>query len=194
MRIYTDGRMVVRIRRILDKRASLSPAKLRAFDERIWAEAVRDFSRAGIRLDTSAVAEGEIRLLPSGKPLFIGLERGLVNLMLTNRVPLHWQRGRGVAGVSAVQDGCHLAVVALDDAHPHRIPFVAVNTCVHELLHVLLLDIAESRPKGFTGQMRELRIDTYATRLWLFGDGAAIRAAAESYAARVQSASRKGRQ
>ena len=78
-------------------------------------------------------------------------------------------------------------MVALDYAHGHQIPFLAVNTCVHELLHVLLQDIFEVHPKGLPGYEREFRIDWYATRLWLFHDGAAIRKSAQTYLDRLRS-------
>ena len=86
-----------------------------------------------------------------------------------------------MTGVSTQYDGYHISMIALDYAHGHQIPFLAVNTCVHELLHVLLEDIFEVHPKGLAGYERESRIDWYATRLWLFHDGAGIRTAAQAY-------------
>ena len=83
-------------------------------------------------------------------------------------------------------------MVALDHAHGHQIPLLSVNTCVHELLHALLHDIFERRPDGLLGEARELRIDWYATRLWLFHDGAAIRRAAQAYVERLRSAAGPG--
>jgi hypothetical protein len=77
-------------------------------------------------------------------------------------------------------------MVALNYAHCHQIPLLSVNTCVHELLHVLLNDIVESRPHGLPGEMREFRIDWLATRLWLFHDGGTIREAARTYAGRLR--------
>jgi hypothetical protein len=105
--------------------------------------------------------------------------------VLTAEVPLAWARGRGIAGVTTLYEGHHVCLLALNHAHTHRIPFVAVNTCVHELLHALTQDIFESRPKGFEAQRREFRIDRLATQLWLFHDGAEIRKAAETYLKRL---------
>jgi len=68
-----------------------------------------------------------------------------------------------------------------------RLPFFSLNTCVHELLHVLLHDIFQPRPKGLQGEGREFRVDLYATRLWLFHDGIMIRKAAQAYLNRIQS-------
>jgi hypothetical protein len=78
-------------------------------------------------------------------------------------------------------------VIAIRYAHDHRIPFLSVNTCVHDLLHAILEDIFVRRPNRLQIDGRELRIDWYATRLWRFHDGAAIRRSAQSYLARLQS-------
>jgi hypothetical protein len=78
-------------------------------------------------------------------------------------------------------------VIALRYAHGHQAPFLSVNTCVHELLHVLLGDIFEDRPAGLAGHRRELRVDWHATRMWLFHDGGAVRSATEAYLERRQS-------
>jgi hypothetical protein len=78
-------------------------------------------------------------------------------------------------------------MVALRYAHGNQIPFLSVNTCVHELLHVLLQDILISRLKWFQGGGHELRIDWYATWLWLFHDGATIRKSAQAYLDRLPS-------
>jgi len=79
-------------------------------------------------------------------------------------------------------------MVALQYAHGNQVPFLSVNTCLHELLHALLQDIFVSRPKWFQTGGREVRIDWYATRLWLFHDGAAIRESAQAYLDRLRSA------
>ena len=74
-----------------------------------------------------------------------------------------------------------MCMIALDHAHGNQIPMLSVNTCTHELLHALMLDVFEDRPAGFAGQAREFRIDWYATNLWLFHQGAAIRKSAGRY-------------
>jgi hypothetical protein len=43
-------------------------------------------------------------------------------------------------------------MIALNYAHAHKIPLVAVNTCVHELLHALLQDIY-GLPKGVSAKL-----------------------------------------
>jgi hypothetical protein len=154
------------------------------FWSRIWKEAVDDFGRCGINLPVTCEA-GEIRRTASDKPIFTGLGDRTLNLMVTQRLPAEWDRGRGVAGVTTMWEGRHLCAIALDYAHGHRIPFVAVNTCVHELLHAFMLDIFERRPPGIEGSAREFRIDTYATRMWLFGDGSAVRDSTAAYLKRL---------
>lgn len=169
---------------IVDTRSGAPPPRLARFRERVWPEAVAGFARCGIRFRVTEKF-APVRRTPSDHPLFEGLERGALNLVLTARVPLRWDNGRGLAGVTTLHEGFHLCVVALDEMHGHQAPFLSVNTCVHELLHALLGDIFAPRPPGAAGLAREARIDAYATRLWLFGDGAAIRKAAEQYAARA---------
>jgi hypothetical protein len=176
--------LVVPIHLVSDSHAKCTPDQLRGFSTRIWPEAVRDFERCGIHLESSA-RTGEVRRLPSGKPLLTGLEYGVINFVLTDHIPIDWDSGRALTGVTTRYDGYHVCMVALNYAHCHQIPFLSVNTCVHELLHVLLGDIFERNPAGFLGEAREFRIDLYATRLWLFRDGAAIRQAAGAYVDRL---------
>ena len=175
--VAAEAPLVLPVRHVLDSRARLD---LREFRSRIWAETVRDFGRCGMQFSVTE-ATGEVRRLPSGLPRFAGTERRAINVVLTDRIPIEWAKGRGIAGVSTMQDGHPVCLIALDYAHAHKIPLLAVNTCVHELLHVIFGDILEPRPKGLSGQAREFRIDAYATRLWLFHDGAEIRRAAGSY-------------
>jgi hypothetical protein len=99
---------------------------------------------------------------------------------------MEWDHARALSGVTTRYQGYHLCMVALNYAHGHQIPFLSVNTCLHELLHALLGDIFESRPEGLPGAAREFRVDWYATRLWLFHDGAHIRKAAQTYAERLR--------
>jgi hypothetical protein len=178
--------ILIPVRHVVDSRAKMRPGQNDTFWSRIWPEAVRDFGRCGIQFQTSRTS-GEVRRSPSNQPLFVGLERSIVNIVLTDHLPMAWDRGRGLSGVTTRYQGYHLCVVALNLAHGHEIPFLSLNTCVHELLHVLLHDIFESRPKAFSGAAREFRIDFYATRLWLFHDGAEIRKAAQSYVDRLLS-------
>jgi len=177
--------VVVRVLHIVDSRAKLSPDQLSGFWSHIWPEAVRDFARCGIEIQSRSIS-GEVRRLPSGQPDFIGLEPGVINFVITDHLPMEWDKGRALSGVTTLYRGCHLCVIALNFAHGHQAPFLSVNTCVHELLHVLLHDIFERRPKSLYGAAREFRVDLYATRLWLFNDGAAIRQAAQSYLERMR--------
>jgi hypothetical protein len=177
--------LIVPVHLVMDTRAKCTPEQLRRFSSSIWPEAVRDFRRCGLQIQ-STQRTGEIRRSPAGRPVFTGLQHGVINLVLTDHIPMEWDNGRALLGVTTRSDGYHLCMVALGYAHGHQIPFLSVNTCVHELLHVLLQDIFVSRPKGLPGHGREFRIDWYATRLWLFHDGAAIRKSAQAYLSRLQ--------
>ncbi len=184
-RFVLSGPLAVPVRQVMDSRAKCTPEQLRGFSSAIWPEAVRDFGRCGIELQTGQAA-GEVRRSPGGRPVFAGLERGVVNLVVTDVIPMAWDHGRGLAGVSTRYEGYHICVVALSYAHGHQVPYVSLNTCVHELLHVLLGDIFENRPEGLPGYGREFRIDWYATGLWLFHSGGSIRKSAEAYLARLR--------
>jgi len=177
--------LIVPVHLVMDTRAKCTPEQLRRFSSSIWPEAVRDFRRCGLQIQ-STQRTGEIRRSPAGRPVFTGLQHGVINLVLTDHIPMEWDNGRALQGVTTRSDGYHLCMVALGYAHGHQIPFLSVNTCVHELLHVLLQDIFVSRPKGLPGHGRKFRIDWYATRLWLFHDGAAIRKSAQAYLSRLQ--------
>jgi hypothetical protein len=178
--------LIVPLHRVMDARAKCTLEQVSHFSSSIWPEAVRDFQRCGIQFQVSQVT-GEVRRSPGGRPVFIGLEQRAINLVITDHILQNWDQGKGVTGVSTHYDGYDICMIALDYAHGHQIPFLAVNTCVHELLHVLLMDIFEIHPKGLPGYEREFRIDWYATRLWLFHDGVAIRKSAEAYIERLRS-------
>src|SRR5437588_60977 len=72
---------------------SLSRGKTLARDTHfwssIWPEAVRDFSRGGIELQTSD-GPGEVRRSAGDNPILIGLRRGVINLVLTDHLPMYW--------------------------------------------------------------------------------------------------------
>lgn len=165
---------------VTDARIRWAPGQLDRFWTAIWPEAYRDFAACGIRLHNTAGA-GDVRRSPGGRPIFTGLVSGGLNLVITDQIPLNWDRGRGLAGVTARYEGFHICVIALSAAHGHQCPYVSVNTCVHELLHALMGDIYEARPAGWLGDWREFRIDRLATELWLFHEGAEIHAAAARY-------------
>ena len=187
IRFSPQSRLLVPVHRIMDARAQCSPDQLRYFWSSIWPEAVRDFGRGGIELQTSD-GPGEVRRSPGDRPIFIGLRRGVINLVLTDHLPLYWDNDRALAGVTALYNGYPMCMIGLRYAHGNQIPFLSVNTCVHEILHALLQDIFASRPKWYQSGRREFRTDWYATCLWLFGDGAAIRESAQTCLGRLRSA------
>jgi hypothetical protein len=171
----------------MDRRTQCTPEELRRFWWSIWPEAVRDFNRCGIQLKCSD-ARGEIRRSPGGRPIFDGLERGVINLVLTDHIPMDWDNGRALAGATTLREGYCVCMIALRYAHGHQVPFLSTNTCVHEMLHALLQDIFVNRPNWLQTGERESRIDWYATLLWLFQDGTAIRRSAEICLNRLRSA------
>ncbi len=174
--------LVIPLHRVMDKRAKCTQEQLRHFWWKIWPEAVREFQRAGIQFQVSDET-GEVKRSPGGRPVFAGLQRGFMNLVITDNVPMDYG---GVAGVTTLWEGYHLSVIALSNAHANQVPYFSVNTCVHELLHLLLGDVYLSRPKWYQTGEREFRIDWYATHLWLGGDGAEVRKSAACYLARLR--------
>jgi len=180
-----ESPLIVPIHRVMNARAKCPPAALQRFWWSIWPEAVRDFQRSGIRLHTTD-ATGEIRRSPGDRPIFTQLEGKAVNIVVTDHIPPSWDNGRALAGVTTIVEGRHLCVIAVRYAHGHQIPFLSVNTCVHELLHVLLQDIFIRRPVWHQAGSHEARIDWHATRMWLFRDGEAVRRSAQEYLRRLK--------
>src|SRR5262249_11138162 len=137
------------------------------------------------QLQTSDGA-GEIRRTAADVPIFSGLRPGVINLVLTDVLPLYWDGARALAGVSAVYEDCPLCLIALRYAHGNQFPFLSVNTCVHELLHVLMQDIFVRHPLAYQRGGREFRIDSYATGLWLFHNGSPVRQSARDFVRRMR--------
>jgi hypothetical protein len=179
------ARLVVPIHRVMDLHPQCSSDDLRRFWWSIWPEAVGAFGRGRIDLQTTD-GPGEVRRTAGDKPIFLGLRRGVINLVLTGFIPMHWDRARALAGVTTIYDGYHVCVIALRFAHGNQVPFLSVNTCVHELLHALLQDVYLIRPSWYKDGQREIRTDAYATRLWLFHDGGAIQASGRTYLTRLR--------
>lgn len=177
--------VAVPVRQLIDGAPQVTPGLLRYFWSTLWPETLRDFRSCGIRLDCT-VKTVELERPQFREPYLTGLERGAINFVVTDRIPSEWDGGRALSGVTTTYRGYHLCMIALRRAHGHQVPFLSLNTCVHELLHVLMQDVFERRPPGLLGQARELRIDCYATRLWLFGDGGAIRQSAQHYLQRLR--------
>lgn len=180
-----SGPLIVPVHQVTNTRADLTPEQLRRFSPSMWPEAVRDFRRCGIELQSSE-STGEIGRSPGARPVFKGLKRGVINLVVTDRIPMTWDYGRSLTGLSTRYEGYDLCMIALNYAHAHQIPIVSVNTCVHEILHVLLQDIFVNDPRGWRRSQREFRVDWYATRLWLFKDSAVVRQAAQAYLERLR--------
>jgi hypothetical protein len=151
----------------------------------LWNEAVRDYGQGNISFEISD-GPGEVQQSPGDNPIFTGLQRGKINLVMTDTIPMYWDGGRALAGVSTIHDGYHISMIALRYAHRNQIAFLSVNTCLHEILHVLLQDIFLKAPKWYQSGGREARVDYYATRLWLFRDGDEVRKSGEDYLRRLR--------
>ena len=171
--------VTVPVRIVIDKRPKFTPERLR-FWRGIWDQAWGNFARVGVRLAATTV-EGEIKRSPGDRPIFVGLDRGVLNVVVTDHIPMLWDQGRALRGAAFRYDGYDTVLIALNYAAKHQVPFFAVNTCEHELLHVFLGDIFERRPGGVKEQLREYRIEWYGSRMWLFGAGAAVRDGARRY-------------
>ena len=184
----TPSHLIVPVHRIVDAKARFPAGSLQRFWQSIWPEAVTDFGRGGIALHTTD-GPGEVGHTAADRVFFTGLRHGVLNFVLTDTLPLYWDNARALAGVTTLDRGYHLCLIALRYAHGNRVPFLSVNTCVHEILHALLLDIFLTRPSAYQIAEREYRIDWYATRLWLFHDGAAVRRSAEVYIDRLRATS-----
>jgi hypothetical protein len=172
--------VTIPVRIVIDTKAKWNYRQIGGFWSGMWPEAVADFARGGVRL-ASTTATGEVERPAFREPVISGLDRGALNLVVTDLIPLQWDSGRALAGVTVLYRGYHVCMVALAVAHGNQVPFLSVNTCVHEILHALLHDIFEFRPGGVHGQAREARIDWYATCLWLFHTGGGLRESARQY-------------
>jgi hypothetical protein len=177
--------LLVPVHRVMDSRAQCSPAQLQHFWSNIWPEAARNFARGGIQLQTTD-GPGEVRRSPGDQPIFVGLRPGVINLVLTGYIPMKWDNGRALAGITTIHDGYHICLIALRYAHGDQAPYLSVNTIVHELLHALLQDVFVRRPTWYQTGGREFRIDWYATQLWLFHGGSDLRKSAQSYLRRLR--------
>lgn len=165
--------------------ARTTPEAVRAFRAGVWDEAVRTFADCGVHLRVTH-RTGEILKYPSSRPRFVGLERGQLNVVLTDAIPMEWDHGRQVAGGSTVYEGYVVCVIAMKFARSFGVPLMAMNTVVHELLHVFLGDVFAARGGRLRRYGREGRVDWEATRMWLGADAGAIRAAARAHLLRMQ--------
>jgi hypothetical protein len=180
-----ERRLVVPVHRIMDARARNPPELVQHLWPSLWSEAVRDFNHGGIDLRVSD-GPGEVRRSPADNPIFVGLRRGAINLVVTDHIPMYWDGGRELAGVTTIHDGYHVCLIALRYAHGNQVAFLSTNTCVHEILHALLQDIFLKPPKWYQTAGREFRVDWYATELWLFHDGDAVRKSGDAYLRRLR--------
>ena len=179
--------VVLNIAFVQDAHAHFTPGSLDRFWREIWPEAAVALGACGISLQTTW-RTGEIHRSASSALHFTGLVPRAINVVLTDHLQLVWDNGRALSGVATRYEGYTLCVLALDYAHTNRIPFLSVNTCLHEVMHVLAGDTNQRRSTRvfFGGQGRESRVDAVATGLWLFGAGRdMVREQARAFTARA---------
>src|SRR5579871_5370077 len=150
--------VTVPVRIVIDTHAALRSEQTARFWNRLWPQAARDLASGGVHVETH-VGDGEVRRSAGGRPIFVGLDRTVLNLVITGQIPMLWDRARALSGVTTRVEGFHICLVALNYAHGHQVPYLSVNTCLHEILHALLGDIFENRPGGLHGAAREFRTD-----------------------------------
>jgi len=179
------ARVTVPIRLIFDSRVKWRAGRLHYFWWSLWRQTVRDFESCGVHLEVIE-GVGDIWRPYRREPVISGLDANALNVVVTDTLPILWDRGLALCGVTMTYRGFHLCVIALERAHTNEVPLLSLNTCNHEILHALLGDVFERRPKGVAGQAREFRIDCYATLAWLFPYAGAIRKAAYIYVNRLR--------
>ena len=118
----TPATVEVPLHIVVDGDAKITPHQFQYFWWTVWPEAVRDLARCNIRLATTFVT-GSIWRPASREPVITGLERGVLNLVLTDRLPLEWDNGRMLSGVTTRYRGFHVCMIALRRAHGHHCPF-----------------------------------------------------------------------
>lgn len=187
---YPSAHVAIPIHRIVDRKAQFPAGVLQNFWSSIWPEAVRDFAHGGIDLRTTD-GPGDISHTAADRPLFAGLRRGALNLVITDRLPLYWDNSRALAGATTLDRGYCLSLIALRFAHGNHVPFFSTNTVLHEILHALLLDIFISRPSAYQSVEREYRVDWYATQFWIFHNSGAVRQSARTFLARLREIARQ---
>src|SRR5215469_14617418 len=108
----TPAQTTVPVHRIVDAKARFPSGSLQRFWHSIWPEAVTDFGRGGIALETTD-APGEVGHTAADRVFFTGLRRDVLNLVLTDTLPLYWDNARALAGVTTLDRGYHLCLIAL---------------------------------------------------------------------------------
>src|SRR5271157_4187772 len=87
-RSSAPARVAVPVHRIMDAWAQCPPERLHYFWSRVWPEAFVTFGRGGIDLQTDD-GPGKVRRTAGDKPIFTGLRRGVINLVLTDHIPMY---------------------------------------------------------------------------------------------------------
>ncbi len=118
------GDLVVPVHQIFDGSTKWNQERLSWFRSRLWPEAEGDLKKCGIRLQVTS-ATGDVERPAWREPVVKGLQRGVINFVITGRIPILWDRGRGLSGVSSLYRGHHMCMIALIRANMHQAPFIS---------------------------------------------------------------------
>jgi hypothetical protein len=142
----------------IDRRGSqIRTTHVRWFWECLLREAEHDLIHAGVRI-TSTVGQGWIER-GDIDAFFHGVQPEAINVYVTHWIPLCWDLGRGLCGLSGLAGATEVIVVSAENAHRHIVPYLATNTLAHEIGHVLRGDLRLRNPGGWEEQQRELSLD-----------------------------------
>lgn len=83
--------LTIPINQVIDSRIQWGEEKTERLWSRIWLEAVRDFGYCGIDLQSKS-RTAEVGRSPSGQPEIDGLEPRMINLVVTDHIPLGWDK------------------------------------------------------------------------------------------------------
>src|SRR5690349_16695052 len=112
MGVPTSPPVTVPVHIAIDTRAKISPSQLQRFWPRLWNQAVGDFARGGIRIDATC-GESTVDRPVGREPVILGLARGALNVIVTNQIPIQWDRARALCGVTTLYRGYHVSMIAL---------------------------------------------------------------------------------
>src|ERR1044071_8266624 len=87
--------VTVPVRLVIDDHAKMPEPQLRRFWSQLWPQAVGNFEAGGIHLETTII-HGEVKRSPGGRPIFVGLDRSVLNVVVTNQIPMEWDHARGL--------------------------------------------------------------------------------------------------
>ncbi len=128
-------KVTIRVNVIYDKNANngkgLTDQQKKDFQDKTLAKAIKDFGKSGIGVQVTYTA-GSLTV-DNGNVAITGLQSSSLNLLVSGTLPT------GNAGESAPpdQNGTHMSMVGVDDAHNVNLFPFFTNTVEHEITHQL---------------------------------------------------------